>query len=210
METLLLYGVIWSFLLLSSTVENHKFGRHDGEHLMTEFFTLHKLSLYEGKTWAWIKPDFYLLLFGVELEALSEGAGLRLMVLLSVQIHTLSIRDVLFLSVSKQTAGIRTYTGDKSLTRPAKHVCYPMTSTYLFCLCKVFFFKQSWHLYHLCHFSTLKYRTSKKYSKWSFFSSITENSYRWGFIAIHFPVELISHYQQAAYRDHRRNIALNK
>lgn len=54
-----------------------------------------------------ILPDFYLLLFGVELEALSEGAGLRLMVLLSVQIHTLSIRDVLFLSVSKQTAGIR-------------------------------------------------------------------------------------------------------
>ena len=46
----------------------------------------------------------YLLLFGVELEALSEGAGLGLMVLLSVQIHTLSIRDVLFLSEPKQTA----------------------------------------------------------------------------------------------------------
>ncbi len=71
-------------------------------------------------------PDFYLLLFGVELEALSEGAGLRLMVLLSVQIHTLSIRDVLFLSVSKQTVGIRIYAGNKSLTRPVKHVCDPL------------------------------------------------------------------------------------
>ncbi len=80
--------------------------------------------------------DFYLLLFGVELEALSEGAGLRLMVLLSVQIHTLSIRDVLFLSVSKQTAGIRTYAGNKSLTRPVKHVCDPLCDFNY--LCRIF------------------------------------------------------------------------
>lgn len=49
---------------------------------------------------------YYLLLFGVELEALSEGTSLRLMVLLTVQVHTLSIRDVLFLRVAKQTAGM--------------------------------------------------------------------------------------------------------
>lgn len=48
---------------------------------------------------------YYLLLFGVELEALSEGTSLGLMVLLAVQVHTLSIRDVLFLRVAKQTAG---------------------------------------------------------------------------------------------------------
>lgn len=50
-------------------------------------------------------PSHYLLLFGVELEALSEGTSLGLMVLLTVQVHTLSIRDVLFLRVAKQTAG---------------------------------------------------------------------------------------------------------
>lgn len=47
----------------------------------------------------------YLLLLGVELKALSQGAGLRLVVLLPVQIHTLSVRDVLLLRVSKQAAG---------------------------------------------------------------------------------------------------------
>lgn len=50
-------------------------------------------------------PIYYLLLFGVELEALSEGTSLGLMVLLTVQVHTLGVRDVLFLRVAKQTAG---------------------------------------------------------------------------------------------------------
>lgn len=47
----------------------------------------------------------YLLLLCVEMEALSESAGLWLMMLFPVQIHTLSIRNVLLLSVSKQTVG---------------------------------------------------------------------------------------------------------
>lgn len=47
----------------------------------------------------------YLLLLSVELEALSESAGLRLMMMFPVQIHTLSIGNVLLLSVSKQTVG---------------------------------------------------------------------------------------------------------
>lgn len=45
----------------------------------------------------------YLLLLCVELKALSESAGLWLMMMFPVQIHTLCIRDVLLLSVSKQT-----------------------------------------------------------------------------------------------------------
>lgn len=49
-------------------------------------------------------PSHYLLLFGVELEALSEGTRLGLMVLLAVQVHALSIGDVLLLRVAKQTA----------------------------------------------------------------------------------------------------------
>lgn len=48
---------------------------------------------------------WYLLLLGVELEALGERAGLRLMVLLPVQVHALGVRDVLLLGVSEQTAG---------------------------------------------------------------------------------------------------------
>ena len=47
----------------------------------------------------------YLLLLSVELEALSESAGLWLMMMFPVQIHTLSIRNVLLLGVPKQTAG---------------------------------------------------------------------------------------------------------
>lgn len=45
----------------------------------------------------------HLLLLGVELETLSQRAGLRLMVLFPVQVNALSIRNVLLLSVSKQT-----------------------------------------------------------------------------------------------------------
>ncbi len=134
--------------------------------------------------------DFYLLLFGVELEALSEGAGLRLMVLLSVQIHTLSIRDVLFLSVSKQTAGIRTYAGNKSLTRPVKHVCDPLCdfnylcrifSQRMFNTCKNVLKKLLWH--SQCW-------TTKLFLKWPFLSGFTKMSCS-EFFAIHSPVELI-------------------
>lgn len=46
----------------------------------------------------------YLLLLSVKLEALGEGAGLWLVMLFPVQIHALSIRNVLLLSVSKQAA----------------------------------------------------------------------------------------------------------
>lgn len=49
----------------------------------------------------------YLLFFSVQLKALSKGAGLRLVMLFSMQIDTLSIRNILFLGVSKQTVGNR-------------------------------------------------------------------------------------------------------
>lgn len=48
---------------------------------------------------------WYLLLLGVELEALGQRAGLRLMVLLAVQVNALGVGDVLLLRVSEQTAG---------------------------------------------------------------------------------------------------------
>lgn len=44
----------------------------------------------------------HLLLLGVELEALGQRAGLRLVVLLPVAVHALCIGDVLVLGVSKQ------------------------------------------------------------------------------------------------------------
>lgn len=47
----------------------------------------------------------YLLLFSVQLEALGQSAGLWLVMLLSVQIHALCIRNVLLLGVAKQTVG---------------------------------------------------------------------------------------------------------
>lgn len=59
--------------------------------------------VYRHSGYAW--TQCYLLLLCVELKALSEGAGLRLMMLFPVQIHALSIGDVLLLGVSKQTAG---------------------------------------------------------------------------------------------------------
>ena len=49
---------------------------------------------------ACVQTRCYLLLLCIELKALSEGAGLWLMMLLPVQIHTFSIRNVLLLSVS--------------------------------------------------------------------------------------------------------------
>lgn len=45
----------------------------------------------------------YLFLFGVELKALGESAGLRLQMLLLRLPHTFSIRDVLILSSFEQT-----------------------------------------------------------------------------------------------------------
>lgn len=52
-----------------------------------------------------VQSDCYLLFLSVKLKALSKGAGLRLMVLFSVQIDTLSIWNILLLCVSKQTVG---------------------------------------------------------------------------------------------------------
>lgn len=48
------------------------------------------------------KVCVHLLLLGVELEALGQRAGLRLVVLLPVAVHTLRIGDVLVLGVSEQ------------------------------------------------------------------------------------------------------------
>lgn len=45
----------------------------------------------------------HLLLLGVELEALGQRAGLRLVVLFPVAVNALGIRNVLFLGVSEQT-----------------------------------------------------------------------------------------------------------
>lgn len=45
----------------------------------------------------------HLLLLRVELEALGEGAGLRLVMLLPVQIDALGVRNVLLLGVAEQT-----------------------------------------------------------------------------------------------------------
>ncbi len=143
-------------------------------------------------------PDFYLLLFGVELEALSEGAGLRLMVLLSVQIHTLSIRDVLFLSVSKQTVGIRIYAGNKSLTRPVKHVCDPLCdfNRHLFYLCRIFSLTVCQRMFNTCKHVVkkllwhLRCWTSKNvWNDPSFLASLKFLALK--FLAIHSPVELI-------------------
>lgn len=53
---------------------------------------------------AYLSAGWYLLLFSVELKALSEGAGLGLMMLLPVQIDALSIWNILLLSVAEQTA----------------------------------------------------------------------------------------------------------
>lgn len=46
----------------------------------------------------------HLLLLGVELEALGQRARLRLVVLLPVAVNALSVRNVLVLGVSEQTA----------------------------------------------------------------------------------------------------------
>lgn len=60
----------------------------------------------------------YLFLFGVELKALSEGASLRLQVLLLHLTHTLSVRDVLVLRSLEQTADVST--SHREVTRSFK------------------------------------------------------------------------------------------
>lgn len=57
----------------------------------------------------------HLLLLGVELEALSQRAGLRLVVVFPVAVNALSIRNVLLLGVSEQTVENTESADQKSL-----------------------------------------------------------------------------------------------